>query len=138
MESKTRTPGGPTGTEAVLQEEFGVPARPTMSRADAARLISTKIRSENIRCEAFEVSDQPVTRGALFDARGVRVTFPEGSSFDYCYVALVNPDVSARWGHPAHWAFVPVEGENEIVLQPTNSPEQQAGPVRLLKTGDGI
>ena len=132
MESKPQAPGGPAGIDAVLRDVFLVPATPSIRREDAARRILARIGAEGMRCERLDLSDQPVRRGALFDASSTRVPFPKGEAFDHCYVALIDPEVMARWAHPAHWAFVPADGSEDIVLQPTQLPESSAGPVRLL------
>lgn len=132
MASDLRRPGTSPGIEAVLRERFHVPPLPSIGREEAARRALAAVEAQGKRCERIEVSDQPVARGALFDMAGARVRFPEGRAFDRCYVALVDPEPATRWGHPAHWAFVPADGEGDVVLQETLLPESSAGPVRLL------
>jgi hypothetical protein len=132
MGSEPRQPGGPAGIERVLRERFRVSPTPTIGRDEAARRILEKARQQNVRCERLDVSDQPVSRGSLFNAAGARVLFPEGDVFDRSYVALIDPEPTARWAHPAYWAFVPASGEGDVVLKDTDLPEHRTGPVRLL------
>lgn len=132
MASEPRRPGGPPGIEAMLRAGFHVPVTPSIGRAEAARRVLAEVTAQGKRCERLDVSDQPVRRGALFNAAGARVSFPEGKAFDRCYVALIDPDPRARWAHAAHWAFVPADGEGDVVLQKTELPESASGPVRLL------
>lgn len=133
MESKALRPHGSIGVEAVLPEQFKVPARPTIGFEAAALLIRDHIAREGLRCERLELSERPARRGALRDMSGARVPFPAGKQYDRCYVALVNPDVEAQWGHPAHFAFVPAEGNSVVVLQVTQFPEHPKGSVRLFE-----
>jgi len=89
--------------------------------------------TQAVPCQGLALSDQPVARGALFDASGARVLFPEGPAYDRCYVALIDPEpATVRWAHPAHWAFVPADGDGDVILRPTELPEHNTGPVRLL------
>lgn len=132
MTSEPREPGGPASIEPVLREGFGVPAMPSIQRGVAAQRVQSKLSAAGVPCERLELSDQPVRRGALFDAAGSRVPFPPGRVFNHCYVALIDPEIMARWAHPAHWAFVPIEGEGEVILQPTELPEHRTGSVRLF------
>jgi hypothetical protein len=64
---------------------------------------------------------------------GARVAFPPGTTFERCYVALVDPQVEAEWGHDAKRAFVPAEGDGEVVLRDTSFPEYAKGAVRLFR-----
>jgi hypothetical protein len=107
---------------------------PPIGREQAAERVRQKIAAEGLRCERLDLSDEPVDRRALFDMSGARVPFPfpEDPAYDRCYVALVDPDVGLGWAHEAHWAFVPADGEGEVVLQDTKLPEHMLGPVRLF------
>ena len=133
MASKTLRPGGPSGIENILREEFGVPAVPTIGRQAALELVRQLIQNQGMRCEWLALSDQPVARGALFDASGSRVPFPDGAAYERCYVALIDPEpATVRWAHPAHWAFIPVEEGGHLSLRETTLPEHEGGLVRLL------
>jgi hypothetical protein len=118
--------------EAVLREQFEVPATPTMNRAAAAKRVRDKIAAEGLRCERLDLSDDAVPRGALFDMSGAPVPFPEGDEYGRCYVALIDPDTRLQWAHRAHWAFVPASGEGDIVVRETDFPEHAKGRVRLF------
>jgi len=131
VESKALRPGGPIGIEAVLREQFHMPAKLDIGIEAAARTVRQKIEQTQLRCERLDVSDRPVRRGALFDLSGARVPFPAGKGYERCYVALIDPDVDAEWGHPAHFAFVPAEGD--VVIQDTQFPEHAKGVVRLFR-----
>lgn len=96
----------------------------------AVERIKEALKVRKISYEKLYISDAPARRGALFNAAGVRVPFPEGKAYDLCYIALVDPDHKARWGHPAHWAFVPMD-DSGVAIQDTNLPEHDKGPVRL-------
>jgi hypothetical protein len=132
MASNVRHPGMPPGLEAVLERGFGVPVTPTIGRAGAAQRVREKLDAIKQPCERLDISEVPVPRGALFEMSGARVHFPEGTAYDTCYVALVDPDVAAQWGHPAFWAFVPVDGQAEVFLQPTEFPENASGSIRFF------
>jgi hypothetical protein len=119
------------GIEHILQDEFRVPMRPTLDRATLVERIQQALRERNISWDAIHLSDAPVHRDALFDARGKRVAFPEGSAYERCFVALVDPDERARWAHPAHWAFIPADGSEPVEIRDTSLPEHPRGPVRL-------
>src|SRR5947209_5461886 len=101
MESDLRKPGGPAGIDAVHLVEFKVPVKPSIKQEEAVQRVRDKIGASGVRCERLKISDQPVHRGALFDASGARVPFPQGEAFDRCYVALVDPEAETRWAHPA-------------------------------------
>ncbi|HSN99280.1 MAG TPA: hypothetical protein VLS89_13385 [Candidatus Nanopelagicales bacterium] len=131
MASDVRRPGLPPGLPGVIEQGFDVPVTPTIGIEQAARLVREKIAAERLRCERLDVSELPVQRGALFDMSGARVPFPEGAAYDTCYVALIDPQVDAQWGHPAYWAFVPVDGGAAVVIQSTEFPENAVGAVRL-------
>lgn len=131
MASERKRPGGPIGIEAVLREQFKVPATPNIGRAAASKLVREKIAAAALRCERLDLSDEPVHRGALFDMSGLRVPFPPGESYDRCYVALIDPSAHVQWAHRAHWAFAPADGEGDVVLQDTDFPEHALGSVRF-------
>ena len=137
MASSARKPGGPAGLEAVTERQFGVPVRPAIGRDEAARRVRERIAEGGLRCERLDVSDKPVPRGTFFDMSGARVPFPEGEAYDHCYVALIDPDVAARWTHPAHFAFVPAGGNDAVVIQATDRPEHPSGQVRLFPVSRG-
>lgn len=134
MESngKAQQPGGAVGIERVLLEQFKVPAKPAIGVAAAVRVLHETIEKEGLRCESLAVSGLPAHRGSLLDMSGARVPFPEGDAYHRCYVGFVDPEIEAQWGHPAHWVFVPAEGNGEAVLQHTNLPEHGKGLVRLF------
>ena len=102
-----------------------------LSCAAALAAIET-IEKEGLRCESLAVSGLPAHRGSLLDMSGARVPFPEGDAYHRCYVGFVDPEIEAPWGHPAHWVFVPAEGNGEAVLRHTNLPEHGKGLVRLF------
>lgn len=131
MEREARKPGGPAGVSRLLRDVFGVSPTPSIGRRDAADRAIAAARAQGVPFVRVDVSDQPVMRGALFDAAGARVSFPEGAAFDRCYVVLLDPEPAARWAHEAHWAFVPADGEGDAALVPTSLPEATGGPVRL-------
>lgn len=131
MASESLRPGTASGLVKIVKERFKVPADPAIDRAEAARRVRTEIEAKGVRCERLELSDIPVRRGALFDMAGTRVPFPAGELYESCYVALVDPRADAQWAHPAFWAFIPAEGEGEVVLQATEFPEHALGAVRL-------
>jgi hypothetical protein len=131
MGSEIRRPGMPSGLDAVVEEGFHVPVKPNIGRAEAEARVRSKIEADGMPCERLDLSELPVQRDSLFDMTGARVTFPKGAAYDTCYVALIDPSVEAQWGHPAHWAFVPVDGSGEVAIQPTNFPENAMGAVRL-------
>lgn len=133
MASDVLRPGLHPGLGEVLREGFGVPLTPAIGFHAAARRVREKIAADQIPCERLDISDVPVQRGALFDMSGVRVPFPAGPAYDICYVALVDPEPDAQWSHPACWAFVPVDGEGDVVVQPTDFPENAMGSVRLYR-----
>jgi hypothetical protein len=132
MASEPLRPGGRPGIVDTLEHDFHVPAVPSIGRPGALERIREAARARSLPEVALALSDQPVSRGALFDAAGARVPFPEGSVYDRCYVALLDPSPRMRWAHPAWWAFVPVGGEAPVELRDTELPENPSGPVRLL------
>lgn len=125
--------GGPPDILKVLADVFEVPAGPFRSREDARNQVLVAAREAGVPEGArIFLSDDLVRRGALFDASGARVTFPDGDAYERCFVALVDPDPEARWGHPAHFAFVPAGAGAKTVLSPTSLPEHPGSSVRLL------
>jgi hypothetical protein len=130
--NKALRPGGPIGVEAVLREQFGVPPKPDIGFEAAAQAVRDAIARGAISCQRLEVSDRPVRRGALFDMSGARVPFPAGKEYERSYVALVDPDVEAQWAHSAHWAFVPAEGNGDVVLQDTRFAAHMKGAARFF------
>lgn len=131
MANKPLQPGTAPGLTKIVADRFKVPDEPAIGRVEAAKRIRAKIETSGILCERLELSDIPVRRGSLFDMAGTRVPFPEGESYESCYVALVDPCADAQWAHPAFWAFVPATDDTEVVLQPTELPEHALGAVRL-------
>jgi hypothetical protein len=119
----------------VLREQYDVPVAPTVGRALAAQRVREKIATAGLACERLDLSGRPVHRGALFDMSGERVPFPAGGAYDNCYVALIDPDAGLGWAHDAHWAFVPEDGDGDVVVQDTDLPEHGLGPVRLRPVG---
>lgn len=132
MGSEPRRPGMGAGIERILKEGFGVPPTPALGRAEAVRRVREKLQEEGIRWERLDVSELTVGRNALVDMAGNRVPFPEGPAHETCYVVLIDPNASAQWGHPAWWAFVPSDGSGEVVLKPTDLPQNALGTVRFL------
>ena len=137
MGSKGRRPGGPSGIVEMLKTEFHVPETPALGREEAARRIREFVSEGPAATALLTLSDQPVMRGALFDAAGVRVAFPEGRAYERCYVGLLDPSPSARWAHHAWWAFVPAGGEGPVSLRETELPENSSGAVRLFAMEQG-
>ena len=129
MANEARRPGGPAGLAAV-ELDFGVTTAP-IGREQAAERVRREIAARALRCERLDLSDEPVNRRALFDMSCARVPFPPGRAYDRCYVALIDPDTHLGWGHSAHWAFVPADGEGPVMIQDTELPEHALGPVRL-------
>lgn len=132
MANEPLRPGGPPGIVETLEHDFRVPRVPAIGRVAALERVRETIAAKELVVEAWFLSDQPVTRGALFDASGVRVKFPEGTAYNRCYVALLDPSQRTRWAHPAWWAFVPVGGDGPVLLHETELPENPSGPVRML------
>ncbi len=133
MENRVLRAGVPSGIESILEQTLGVPAKPTICREEAIELVRRKISANAIAFQRIEISTEIVRRNALFDMTGARVRFPESKAYDACYVALIDPDISALWGHPAIWAFVPVDGRGEVILQDTQFPENTACPVLFIE-----
>jgi hypothetical protein len=131
MESETKRPGAPSGVGAILRDLYGMPERPTIDREDARSRVREK--AEALGCERLDLSLDPVRRGALVDMSGARVPFPGGKAYDRCFVALIDPDVDAGWGHAAFWAFVPAVGDGDVVVQTTQFPEHGSSPVRFSR-----
>lgn len=131
MANEPVRPGVPGGLDAIITNTYGVPARPTLNREDAARRVREKVKT--LGCERLDVSEEPVRRGALVDMSGARVSFPEGKTYDRCYVALVDPAMDAQWGHAAFWAFVPAAGDGDVILRPTQFPEHALGVVTMSR-----
>lgn len=117
----------------MLEVGFGVSAKPTIRREEAMRLVQERIERDQMHCQRVCISELPVDRDALFDMTGQRVQFPEGKEHDRCYVALLDSEVAAPWGHPAFWAFVPVDGQGDIVVLPTQFPENAKGSIRFIE-----
>lgn len=132
MANEPLRPGGPPGTSGVLERFFHVPERPSIGRAEAIRRSVQALREGGVPFEQLFMSDQPLRRGALFDASGARVVFPEDAAYERCFVALADPDPGARWAHPASWVFVSAGGEAGAVLVATNLPEHPGSAVRFL------
>jgi hypothetical protein len=130
--SDSQRPGGPPDLLTLLEDVFAVPRRPSVGRDEATRRVREAVKGKGLAGERVFLSDQLVRRGALFDASGARVPFPDGDAYEHCFVALVDPSPEARWGHPAFFAFVPAEGSAETVLRPTSLPEHAGSSVRLL------
>jgi hypothetical protein len=132
---RVHKPGAHGGVENILREQFGVSSEPALARDEAVRRVRDKLAAEGVAYEVLHISDAPVHRGALFDAAGRRVLFPEPAAYDRCTVVLVDPDRRARWAHDAWWAFVPLgdDGTEQapVVLRPTTLPEHERGPVRF-------
>ena len=131
MASESLRPGTEPGLVRIVKERFNVPSEPTIGRAEAARRVRLKIEADRVPCERLDLSDIPVRRGSLFDMGGTRVAFPVGAPYESCYVALIDPRADAQWAHPAFWAFIPVAGDGEVVLQATQFPAHALGAVRL-------
>jgi hypothetical protein len=125
-------PGGPADLGELLADVFGVAPGPFMDRDEAQRRVIAEVKRKALHGERIFLSDQLVRRGALFDASGARVGFPEGDAYERCYVALVDPEPEARWGHPAYFAFVPADRAAPTQLCETLLPEHTGGSVRLL------
>jgi hypothetical protein len=132
MASEAARSSPPSGVSAVVEEWFRVPTMPTILRRDAAQRVREKIEQDAVTCERLDLSEEPVHRRALVDMSGERVPFPPGQAYDRCYVALIDPDTRAQWGHRAFWAFVPADGVGAVVIQPTDFPEHALGAVRLF------
>lgn len=132
MGSEPLRPGGPPGIVDTLEHDFHVPPMPSIGRQEALKRIRETAKDQALPPVSLALSDQPVPRGALFNAAGARVSFPEGGAYERCYVALLDPSPMMRWAHPAWWAFVPVAGDEPVLLRETELPESQSGPVRLL------
>lgn len=123
MASETRSLGGPAGIADVLDALFHVPSTPNIGRDAAVKACLRVLREQNVPVQRLLVTDQPVRRGSLFDASGVRVPFPPGREFERSFVGLADPEPAARWAHPAHWVFVPAEGAAHAVVAPTTLPQ---------------
>ncbi len=132
MANDARIPGVTAGIDRIVRDAFHVPSTPTLGVREATRRIREAVARQLVACQRLEISDAPVRRGTLFNAAGSRVSFPEGDRYERCYVALVDPEPMARWGHPAYWAFVPADGEDEVVFAPTNLPEHGKSAVLFL------
>jgi len=133
MGNEMRQPGLSSGIDAILEFGFGVSARPTVRRDEAIRLLLQKIERDQINCQRLCMSELPVDRDTLFDMTGRRVQFPDSTNHDRCYVALLDSEIAAPWGHPALWAFVPVDGKDGIVVSPTEFPENAKGSIRFIE-----
>lgn len=133
MGSEARRPGMTAGIEEILKEGFGVPPTPAIGRLEAVRRVLAKLDADGLHWEQLDVSELPVSRNALVDMGGHRVRFPDGPAYDACVVVLVDPNAAAQWGHPAWWAFVPSDGSGEVILEPTDLPENALGTVRFLR-----
>lgn len=133
MGSKMRQVGIASGLDAILDAGFGVSAKPTVRRDEALTILKHKIKLEGIACQRLRISELPVDRDTLFDMTGKRVQFPESKQHDRCYVALLDSERVAPWGHPALWAFVPVDGKDDIRILPTEFPENAKGSIRFIE-----
>jgi hypothetical protein len=132
MAGRSQRPGGPSGIVEMLEQQFHVPTTPAIGRGEAAQRIYQEVAGGPTSSASLTLSDQPVMRGALFDAAGERVSFPEGTAYERCYVGLLDPAPTARWAHQAWWAFVPAGGEGPVVLRETQLPENSSGAVRMF------
>jgi hypothetical protein len=132
--SEARRPGGPADLLVLLEAVFEVPTGPFIGRSEAQRRVIDAVKEKGLHGERIFLSDQLVRRGALFDASGARVAFPEGEAYEHCFVALVDPTPEARWGHPAYFAFLPADadGDAPTTLCETQLPEHTGSSVRLL------
>lgn len=133
MASNARQAGMVSGLDAILEAGFGVSIKPTVRRVEALAILMLKIEREKIPCQRLRISELPVDRDTLFDMTGKRVPFPETNKHDRCYVALLDPEIAAPWGHSALWAFVPVDGKDDIALLDTEFPENAKGSVRFIE-----
>lgn len=133
MASNVRQAGMASGLDAILESGFGVSFKPTIRREDALTLLQVKIEREKIPCQRLRISELPVDRDTLFDMTGKRVQFPETKHHDRCYVALLDPEITAPWGHTALWAFVPADGNGDIVMSDTEFPENAKGSIRFFE-----
>lgn len=132
MGSETRTPGIRAGIDKVLEESFGVPSTPTIGIHEATKRMRKAIAEQAIPYARLDISTSPARRGTLFDASGKRVAFPEGDAYERCYIGLVDPEPRTRWAHPAHWAFVPADGDGEVIFAATRLPEHAKSAVQFL------
>lgn len=130
-EESGKAPEAPSGLSAIIRDAFGVPETPTLRRSDVLARIEGRLGEQGIQYDSIAISDGPVRRGAFFDAAGRRVPFPEGKPYDRCFVALIDLDASARWAHPAYWAFIPADDTGPVALRETRLPEHPQGPARL-------
>lgn len=115
----------------MISEAFGEPPKPTLTREEVRARVEDVLGERGIEHDRIDISDIPVRRNALSDAAGRRVRFPAGAPYDRCFVALVDLEASARWGHLAFWAFVPADGDGPVELRETSLPEHPRGSVRL-------
>lgn len=120
MANEPLRPGGRPGIVETLEDDFHVPAVPSIGRQEAIKRVREAAQARSFPEVTLLLSDQPVARGALFDAAGA-----------HCHVALLDPSPVMRWAHPAWWAFVPMGGEAPVVPRDTELPENASGPVRL-------
>jgi hypothetical protein len=133
----------PSGSKAsgslseILETQFHLSPTVSIGQAGALAAIREEMQSSAVPNDSLLlISDQPVGRGALFDASGARVSFPSGNEYDYCYVGLIDPSPTLRWAHSAWWAFVPADGSSKAIFKGTKFPESTSGSVRLLPVDD--
>jgi hypothetical protein len=73
--------------------------------------------------ELLDAAPVPPTLETPFNASGARVPFPESPVDERCYVALIDPEpATTRWAHPAPWAFVPADGQGDVILLAGRAP----------------
>ena len=122
-----------SGIDRVMEDIFHEPSTPTMTRRAALALATAALERAGQTYVVRLVSDRPVRRGGLRDASGAVVLFPEGASYDRCFVALFDPTPTARWAHPAHFAFVPADGSAPSEVAATTLPQHPLGPVHMIQ-----
>ncbi|HRI63703.1 MAG TPA: hypothetical protein PK156_05680 [Polyangium sp.] len=102
-------------------------------RDEAITRVQQKVATDKLTCQRLCISEMPVDRDTLFDMTGRRVPFPETAPYDRCYVALLDSEIVAPWGHPALWAFIPVDAQSDILFVPTQFPENAKGSIRFVE-----
>lgn len=118
--------------DALLTGDFGIPKDLLVHHGRDTLLARVRAAAPEACAPGTLVllTEDRVRRGTLFDLVGRRVAFPEGAPYDWCHLALVDPDPGAAWSHPAWWAFIPAEPA-AVVLRPTPYPAHPTGRVRL-------
>ncbi len=133
MANDIRRPGMSSGFAAILESGFGVSPKPALRREEAVGLVRDSLSRNQIPCKRIRISELTVDRDSLFDMTGRRVKFPDGSAYERCYVALLDPEATSPWGHPAHWAFVPMDGVGDVIVSSTDFPENAKGSIRFIE-----